>query len=64
MLQGYWPVCGKMLRKLNEPSHVSISIIGNAHYIFMTGRYQALVSKLLPESVDLFDDSSWKKGLL
>lgn len=39
----------------------ALVLIGNAHYIYMSDRRKTLLSKLLPESVDLIDDSSGKK---
>jgi hypothetical protein len=42
----------------------TLVLIGNVHNILMTDHCQTLLSKLLPKSMDLMDDSSWQKGLL
>jgi hypothetical protein len=42
----------------------TLVLIGYGQNIFMTDHRQTLLSKLLPKSMDLMDDSSWQKGLL
>lgn len=41
----------------------ALVLIGNAHYVYMTDRRKTLLSKLVPECVDLIEDSSGKRAL-
>lgn len=42
----------------------ALVLIGNAHFVFMTDRRKGLLSRILPDCVDLVDDSMAKKALL
>lgn len=42
----------------------ALVLIGNAHFVFMTDRRKGLLIRILPECVDLVDDSMAKKALL
>jgi hypothetical protein len=54
----------KRLRNSIDPSDVTnivqqtLVLIGNVHNIFMTDNHQTSLSKLLPKSMDLVNDSS------
>lgn len=38
-------------------------LVGNAHFVYMTDRRKSLLAKLLPDAMDLLEDSNGKKAL-
>ncbi|XP_062591130.1 uncharacterized protein LOC134252663 [Saccostrea cucullata] len=47
----------------HEAEKRALVLIGNAHYVYLTDRRKTLLSKLVPECVDLIEDSSGRKAL-
>jgi hypothetical protein len=42
----------------------ALVLIGNAHFVYMSDRRKGLLSRILPDCVDLVDDTIGKKALL
>lgn len=42
----------------------ALVLIGNAHYVYMSDRRRSMLSRILPDCIDLMDDTEGRKALL